>query len=280
MNTFDYNWQTYDKVEIYGKCWLPKKDTEIKGVLCLVHGFGEHIQRYHHVAEFFTNQGFGFIAYDQRGHGKTSGKRGVVPSYEDVLENVTEFLSLVKEKFQDIPLILYGHSMGGNIAMTYILNYPDAPIKGAIITSPWLRLAKSPPQWQENIGKFIGGLFKGFVMPSKLDPSHLSTDLNVGKEYMKDPLVHNKISTPLYFGVKESGGMCLKTAKDLKVNTLLMHGDDDHITSYNASRNFTLKAPAEQLKFVSWKGMRHELHNETKKEEVLNKMLDFVEDLI
>ncbi|ANQ47731.1 alpha/beta hydrolase [Flammeovirga sp. MY04] len=279
MKNFDYGWQTYDKIDIYGKCWLPENDSQLKGMICLVHGFGEHILRYEHVAQFFTDHNYGFVAYDQRGHGQTKGKRGVVPSYKDVIDNVTEFLSLIKEKFPNTPLILYGHSMGGNIVTSYVLNYPDPPIKGAIITSPWLRLTKSPPNWQEKIGEFLGGLIKDFVMPSKLTPSDLSTDLSVGEAYVKDPLVHKKISSALYFGVKESGKRSLKTAQKLKVKTLLMHGTDDNITSYDASRSFTLKCAGELLTFKSWDGLRHELHNEKKKDEVLGEMLSFVDAL-
>ncbi|MBD0400511.1 alpha/beta hydrolase [Flammeovirga sp. EKP202] len=276
MKSFEYSWQTADNIDIYGKCWLPE-DEKPKAIIAMIHGFGEHIERYAHVAAFFNENNYGFIGYDQRGHGKTPGKRGVVPSYDAVLHNVTELLSLIKEKFPDLPIFLYGHSMGGNIVSSYLLKENPSFLKGAIVTSPWLRLAVDPPAWQEKIGKFIGGIFKDFVIPSKLNPADLSTDLTVGEIYVKDPLVHNKICTALYFGVKEAGEWAIENAGQLKVNTLLMHGDDDNITSYKASEEFANKAPSENMTFKIWKGLRHEMHNEKIKEEVLSEILRFIE---
>lgn len=279
MTSFEYNWQTVDNIEIYGKCWLPTVEPP-KAIIALVHGFGEHIQRYEHVAQFFTNNDYAFIGYDQRGHGKTKGKRGVVPSYSDVLYNVSEFIALIQNKFPDVPIFIYGHSMGGNITTSFLLKEQPKSLKGAIITSPWLRLANDPPAWQENIGKFIGGIIKGFVIPSKLDPTHLSTDLSVGEAYMKDPLVHNKICTALYFGVKDAGEWNIENAVKLSVPTLLMHGDDDNITSFNASKEFANKVSKELIQFKGWDGLRHEMHNEKRKEEVLNAILSFTDSLL
>ncbi|MBB6459753.1 alpha/beta hydrolase [Flammeovirga kamogawensis] len=276
MKEFEYNWTTNDNIEIYGKCWLPKTE-EPKAIVCLIHGFGEHILRYNHVAKFFNDNGIGFIGYDQRGHGQTKGKRGVVPSYADVLYNVSEFLALVNDKFPNIPMFLYGHSMGGNIALSFLLKEQPLNLKGAIITSPWLRLASDPPAWQEQIGKFIGSIIKGFVIPSKLNPPDLSSDLSVGEEYVKDPLVHNKICTALYFGVKDAGEWNIKNADNLKTPTLLMHGTADNITSDSASKEFSENAPASLISFKKWNNLRHEMHNEVTKEEVLKDMLTFIE---
>ncbi|AZQ62807.1 alpha/beta hydrolase [Flammeovirga pectinis] len=276
MKEFEYNWTTNDTIEIYGKCWLPEIE-EPKAIVCLVHGFGEHILRYNHVAKFFNDNGIGFIGYDQRGHGQTKGKRGVVPSYEDVLYNVSEFLALVNDKLPNIPMFLYGHSMGGNIATSFLLKEQPTTLKGAIITSPWLRLATDPPAWQESIGKFIGSIIKGFVIPSKLNPPDLSSDLSVGEAYVKDPLVHNKICTALYFGVKDAGEWNIKNADKLNVPTLLMHGTADNITSEKASKEFSDNAPSVLMTFKKWENLRHEIHNEVIKEDVLNEMLQFIE---
>lgn len=275
MTSFDYSWQTNDNIEIYGKCWTVEKP---KAIVALVHGFGEHIQRYEHVASFFLNHNYTFIGYDQRGHGKTKGKRGVVPSYTEVVHNVSEFLSLIQEKFPSIPIFLYGHSMGGNIVTSFLLKEKPSFLTGAVVTSPWLRLAENPPSWQENIGRFIGGIIKGFVIPSKLNPEDLSTDLSVGEKYIKDPLVHNKICTALYFGVKEAGEWNVLNASQLETPVLIMHGGDDKITSYQASKEFSENAPNELIIFKGWEGLRHEMHNEKKKDDVLNEILKYFDE--
>ncbi|MGI6532826.1 MAG: alpha/beta fold hydrolase [Bacillota bacterium] len=83
--------------------------------------WGEHSGRYEHVASFFNEKGFSCIAFDLRGHGMSGGKRGHAKSYEAIMRDVDTL-------FEESPLgracraiVLYGHSLGGNIVLNYAL---------------------------------------------------------------------------------------------------------------------------------------------------------------
>jgi alpha-beta hydrolase superfamily lysophospholipase len=115
---FSFEWQTQDQVMLKGRCWLPEQP---KALVCLVHGFAEHMGRYTHVAEYFNAQGYGLIGFDLRGHGQSGGRRGHTPSYDDLIENIREMLALAAEKLEGLPLFLYGHSMGGNLVANYLI---------------------------------------------------------------------------------------------------------------------------------------------------------------
>ncbi|GAA4836712.1 lysophospholipase [Algivirga pacifica] len=275
---FDFEWQTQDQLTLRGKCWLPGSERP-QGLLCLIHGFGEHIGRYEHVAQFFNQHEIGLIGFDQRGHGRSDGKRGVVPSYESLLVNITEFLALTYSKFPEVPLYLYGHSMGGNIATTYLLREQPRIIKAGIITSPWYELTNQPPKLTVSLGKMISNLYPSFTVSSAIIPEDLSSDLTVGKKYMEDPLVHNKMGGTLFTGVSNAGLWILENTDKLVHPLLMMHGKADNVTSQKSSEKFARKAPKGLLKYKAWNGMRHELHNELIKEKALQYILDFLEEV-
>lgn len=272
MTTENFTWNI-DQVTLEGKIW--KTSNEPKGVVALVHGFGEHIERYQHVAEYFDQHDIALISYDQRGHGKSSGKRGHVKEYTWLLEDVDRLLAKTKETFPNSPIILYGHSWGGNIVANYILKKDTSSLAGVVLSSPWLQLAFDPPKFQIAAGKFIGSIFPSFTQSNNLDPDDLSTDLEVGKAYAADPLVHGQVSVATYFSARDAGTWALENASKLTIDTLLFHGTEDKMTSHKASEEFAQKSN-NKATLKLWEGMRHETHNEVKKEEVLKFVSEWI----
>ena len=83
----DFHWRTgTDQLKIYGQVWQPLPGNEVKAVIALVHGMGEHSGRYRRFAEFLTQKGIAIISFDQRGHGKSQGKKGHITHYNQLLE--------------------------------------------------------------------------------------------------------------------------------------------------------------------------------------------------
>jgi len=120
---------------------------ETKAIICLVHGMGEHSGRYAHVADRLTNAGYSLIALDLRGHGKSPGPRGDIPSYKAFMWDISSLLEISNKKFPQIPSFLYGHSLGENLVLNYVLrNKPR--VKGVIATGPWFHLAFEPPAFK------------------------------------------------------------------------------------------------------------------------------------
>lgn len=263
--------KTNDNLQLWGKLWSPEMPP--KGIVCLVHGFGEHIQRYHHVASAFNKAGYAFAGIDLRGHGKSGGKRGHTPSYEHLLSDLQLLIAWSKDKFPNHPLFLYGHSMGGNIAASLLLRSHNQTFKAAVLTSPWLRLRFDPPKIKVAMGRLVRKIYPKYSEHNELNPDHLSRDTTVGKAYEEDPLVNHKITTETYFSIVEAGEWALQNATPLPIPVLIMHGSDDPITSPEASEKFADKMNAE---FRLWKGMYHETHNEIGKEEVIDTMVQWV----
>ena len=83
----DFHWRTgTDQLKIYGQVWQPLPGNEVKAVIALVHGMGEHSGRYRRFAEYLTGKGIAIISFDQRGHGKSQGKKGHITHYNQLLD--------------------------------------------------------------------------------------------------------------------------------------------------------------------------------------------------
>ena len=265
-----------DGTSLYGREWLVENPT---AALCLVHGLGEHIGRYEHVAQFFNENGISFFAFDLRGHGHSEGKKGHTPSHDMFLDDVEELLMYARAEYNDIPLILYGHSLGGNIVSNYILKKNVNELAGAIISSPWLSLAQEPPSWQINLARMVSGFLPSLTQSNQLDINQLTHDDQVNLAYKKDPLVHDKISTKLFTECYREGLWALENAHKNKIPLLIYHGSDDAITSAEGSKTFAENA-GENVTYTRWEKSKHEPHNDVEKHEVLEKNLDWISNLI
>lgn len=258
--------------KIFYQKWLP--ENKAVGIIALVHGLGEHSGRYEHVAEFFTAQGFGVIAVDTYGHGQTTGKRGHADSMEAYMEQITHLLELARQTIPDKPVFLYGHSMGGALVLNYVFRYKPV-INGLIATAPAVRPGFKPPALLLIIGKIARAIAPSFTQANSLDLENLSHDREVIEKYKADPLVHNQVSGMVGISLIEWGEWLLKNAKHTTIPILLMHGTQDNLTSYEAT-----KLLADQLSgdvsFKSYENLYHEIHNEFEKQIVFDDMLGWI----
>jgi alpha-beta hydrolase superfamily lysophospholipase len=249
----------------YGVHW-PTSEAP-RAVYGIIHGHGEHIGRYGHVAEFMNQAGIAVLGYDHYGHGRTESKKGHFPSYEAVMDSIDVFVGYLREQYPGLPIFLLGHSMGGNFVANYLLKRkPD--LQGAVLSAPWFRLAFQPSSMDVFLAKMMLNIYPSFTQSSKLDAKGLSHLPEVVKAYQEDPLVHDLTSPVLFLGCEQAGEYALEHADELPIPTLLMHGDADPIISFAASESFAQKA-GKMLQWKPWPGMLHELHNETKQAEVL-----------
>jgi alpha-beta hydrolase superfamily lysophospholipase len=240
---------------------------DIKAGIILVHGIGEHIQRYSHLMERFNKKGYGIVGVDLPGHGKSDGKRGNLNSYTLTDEMLNLLITEFKKTFPGTPVFIYGHSLGGGIVLQYIIQKKPG-IKGAIVTSPWLRLSYEPNKIKLGFARMMNRLFPSFTQSSGLIVNHISHDQQVVKDYLADPLNHNKISAGLFHSASTAGNYSLQHAGELRIPILIMHGADDLITSPKATGDFASRTKLAELKI--WDGGYHELHNEVFRDEVIS----------
>ncbi len=269
MHHFETTWKARDGLDIFAEGWEP---TVIfpKAVVCLVHGLGEHVSRYAHVAEAFGREGFVLLGADLRGHGRSGGPRGHISSIEDFMQDIDVLLEQARTRYPNLPLYLYGHSLGGIQVLHYgLMRKPK--VKGVIATSSGLHTAIENQSMKVLMAKLLGSLIPTVAIPSGLDSKTISHDEKVVQAYNSDPLVHDKIS--LGFGKVMIGvtAWTLAHAGEFSLPLLLLHGKADALAFPSSSIEFA--APLkEKCTLVLWDDAYHELHNEPIKDEVFKTM--------
>lgn len=267
---------TVDGMELFAQEW--RNDAKpAHAVVCLVHGMGEHSTRYQAVAETLTNEGYILFTYDQRGHGRSPGKRGHSPSIERLTEDVEQAIATARKRYPGAPVFLYGHSMGGNVSLSCALRrQPD--IQGLILTSPWLRLAFDPPRAKQWIGRQVARVWPSFSLTTGLNPGQLYRPDEEDTPVIKDILAHNRISAAMYFGLQAEGEWSIAHAQDrLHAPLLLLHGTADGVTSYAASQQLAGCLDG-RCAFYSWQDGLHELHHDRERREVMQCVVRWIEE--
>jgi alpha-beta hydrolase superfamily lysophospholipase len=275
MNCVEFEWTSADGVRLFGCGWRADDKSEVKGVVGIVHGMGEHSGRYIEVAEALTAAGYAVLAADQRGHGKTEGKRGHIPSYEALLEGVDLLLKEARQRYPDVPCFLYGHSMGGNVVLNYLIRRKPA-LSGAIVTGPWLKLAFEPSAKDLMLGRIMDRIYPQFTSHRPSAVEKLTSDPEAARKITEDPLGHRYITARCFFSLLRGGRYALEHAAEIAVPVLLLHGVEDSVTSLSASRAFA-ESMGDLCTFKELAGYRHELHNELYRQQVFHLMLTWLE---
>ena len=260
-----------DGLALQGREWVAANPV---AVVCLVHGLGEHSGRYQHVAEALTEDGYTLLAMDLRGHGKSEGKRGHAENYTVLWSDLALLLMDAQSRHPNLPVFLYGHSLGGNLVLSYVLEKkPD--IAGIIVSAPLLRLAFDPPSWKTAAMRLMKKLRINLSLPSGLDAAALSRDMDVVNAYRSDPLIHGSVSPSLALDMLRYGENLLDHASEFTGPLLLMHGTEDRITSIEATKIFSKKTCADCTLKI-WEDVQHEPHNDPEKGAVLAFVVDWL----
>lgn len=273
MLNSESTWRTTDGLQLFAQLWQP--DDRARGVVCLVHGLGEHSGRYPHVAAAFTKAGYVLQAFDLRGHGKSEGRRGHAPSWEALFDDISLSLTQAATRFPNTPLFLYGHSLGGTLVLTYSMSC-DPQLAGVIATGPLLRAAFEPPAWKIGLGRLMYKLWPTFSLNNELDPTGISRDRAVVQAYVDDRWVHDRLSARLGLDMLQAGRWASQHGEDLRLPSLLMYGSADRLCSPGAIREFAEHVDHD-CTCQAWDGLYHEIHNEPEQDDVLRAMIQWLD---
>jgi alpha-beta hydrolase superfamily lysophospholipase len=246
----------------------------VRAWVLLTHGLGEHSGRYGHVAEALIAREFAVVGWDLRGHGRSSGERG------DILDGdcLVDDLAAVCAHFRrdDVPLFFFAHSLGGQIALR-LLEKDPAICRGAVVLSPWLRLAFNPPVWKLALAQVMMKVWPGFPQQTSKRKERLSRDPEHLGSFPDLDLVHHRISARMYFACRTAAERVMAGAGRLRTPLLLLHGDDDPVTSHHATCEFFEKAGSTDKTLRIFPANRHETHNDLDRERVIREAGEWME---
>lgn len=271
--------RTSDGISLYTELWRPQG--EVRFVVCIVHGQGEHVGRYDRLARDFNEMGGLVFGADHRGQGRSGG----APGYVDRFERYTDDLLLVLRDYAvlltddgaepgagpgKVPWFLFGHSMGGLISLVYLLDHErDIPLRGALISSPLIGLAIEVGPVKQQLVRLIAKLLPRLPVPTGLEPHTICRDPEEVQRYIADPRRVPPV-TPAWAVAMEDA--TARVNAEVRHVLLPMHwyvGTGDAICSHKATEEAfaSLRDPgAHDQSIRVWPGYYHELHNEPEAE--------------
>ena len=233
-------------------------------LVVLVHGYGEHIGRYEHVAEALVARGALVVGPDHVGHGRSSGEQALVADFEQVVDDLR---AVVEDARGGLPVVMVGHSMGGLIAARYAQRHRE-DLAGLVLTGPAVGL-----------GPVIEGWLAAPELPSDpIDVAALSRDPAVGEAYAADPLVwHGGWKRPTLEAFVAADKAIAEGPGLGDLPLLYVHGAEDEIVPAALARPVVerLAGPDSDLRVLD--GARHEVLNELGKEETIELVAGFAE---
>jgi len=252
-------------LKLYYKTWLPDKPP--RAVIAIVHGVGEHTGRYQSLADALVPAGYIVTGFDQRGHGRSEGKRGHINSWEEYREDMRIYLTEVAKLAPGLPLFLYGHSMGSLVMPDYLLHYPDG-YAGAILSGTAIDPQDSAPAHLVFLAKVMSGIWPTFSMKVKLDGSFLSRDPKVAAAYNNDPLVHWYRSARWGTEFLNRIEWLQENFKRITLPVLFLHGECDPVVSVNGARRMHEQIWSKDKTIHIYPDGLHEPHNDIEHERV------------
>ena len=249
----------------------------MNALVIMVHGLGEHSGCYDIWAEKFTQKSVGFLTFDMRGHGKSPGIRGHA-SIRNLKNDLQTIVQNMREKFPDIPLVLMGHSMGAQVVLSYAVDH-HVEIQGVIASSPGLKFLHPSSSFLLWLARWASYIVPWLTVRTGIKAAQLSPNSAATRSTKKDPLLHKKISFKLFSDLWKNGEMLLRNREQVNMPLLLMHGTDDPLCSFQASKSFAQNA-GKYATFKPWDGMRHNLLNDADSDAVFQYLMNWLSNMI
>ncbi len=259
---------------LYYRQWSPEKSTP-KAAVLLIHGLGEHCQRYNALGSYLSNAGFILSSMDLPCHGQSEGRRGHVDSFDVFQRAVLSLYEKIRTAHPETPIFLLGHSMGGLIATKLLLEHQDK-FSGALLSGAAIQSPQEPPAWQVVVIKTIAKLFPKAAM-LQLDASAVSRDPKVVEKYMVDPLVSkDKLSAKFLVEMTNTMQECKTQATKITLPILIMHGSADVMTAPEGSKLLHQSVNSSDKALKLYEGLFHEIFNEPEAQDIYAEITDWM----
>ncbi len=262
-----------------GRVWCAERP---RALVAIAHGLGEHCGRYAALAADLVQARFSVAALDLPGHGEAPGRRGDVTSWTQLREQVVPamFTALrgLPGQPMDLPHVLFGHSLGGVLALDYAIAHPRT-IVAAVASSPGLRIGM-PPWWKLALGHAARFTAPGAGFAHGLDESGMARDPEVLALRRQDHRVHDRISPRLYFSFNEARQRVQREARRLQAPTLMLQGMADRIADPKGALEFNAAAPHGMVRLITYAGVYHEVFNDPDRGQAVRDLLGWLDAVL
>lgn len=237
-----------------------------KGVIVIVHGLADHMNRYRALCSSLGEHGFAIYGYDQRGHGLSQGPRADVERFLDYARDLGQFIRHVQHREPDLGLFVFSHSMGAVVAI-HTLIHDDLDVQGLIVSAYPCRLAAGMPYWQRLICRAAARVYPAMRVSSRLEASELSHDPQIVEDYTRDDLVARTVTMRWLNEFLKACEQLRGGPIELQLPVLVLHGESDRVAAPEGAVELMNRLSTPDKSMKTYPGFKHELHNERTGEE-------------
>ncbi len=266
----------HEGIELFRQSWQP--DFAPSAVVVLVHGVGEHSGRYDNVVKPLAGSGVAVCSYDQRGHGRSPGRRVHIDRWTEYREDLHSFVQAVADEYPETPRVVYGHSMGSLVVLDYLLNYPDG-LAGSVISGVALEPIGVGSPAQVAVARLLTGVLPTLSIDLKIDANSLTSDPVALEAFREDALVTGRAtvrwgteSLATVSGIKDGMGT-------IDLPMLVIHGAEDPLNSVAGARNLFGAISASDKELRIYDRTMHEPHNDLVHEQVAEDIIRWIAHL-
>lgn len=288
--------------DIFVQSITPSDKNDVKGIISIVHGMAEHTDRYIETAQYLSEKGYAVFMHDHAGHGRSVASEddlgffGNDDGFEKITDDVKTVIDMAKKEFPDVPVIVWGHSMGSFVTRLFISKHPDAADAAVICgTSGANPAAGAGILVAKCIAKLLGTRHRSNLLDSMAFGTYnkkftgdtgfewLSVNEKNINDYVADKLCGYKFTA---FGFKDLFSLLQSVSSKEWYSSVpdslpiyLIAGDMDPVGNYGKG----VKEVYEKLKksghtnvqIKLYEGYRHEIHNEDIRNQVLDDIVSF-----
>lgn len=302
-----FTFKASDGEEIFAYNWQPEdENNNVKGIVQIAHGMAEAAHRYKRFAEKLVKEGYIVYANDHRGHGKTAPSLDEIgyigpDGYNRMVQDMKEFTDLIRDREnKDLPLFLFGHSMGSFLAQRYISHYGDN-IQGVILSGTsgdqgfvlniGISIAKrevakkGPKARSPRLNNLSFGSYNKKFEPSRTEFDWLTRNEKEVDKYIKDPYCGGIFTTSFYYdffkGLKENFEKSNLENIPKNLPIYIFAGDKDPVGNMGKGVLKLVKCyqrlGIKDLEYKLYKDGRHEMLNEINRDEVMEDVINWLD---
>jgi len=262
-----------DGVQLFVRSYWPDQYEPTRTVYW-VHGVGEHGGRYEHIAREFTSRGWRLILADLRGHGRSTGVRTHVRSfdeYSDDMLRIWEKLDLVQT-----PPVLLGHSMGGLVVVRALQTGRVAP-SSLILSSPLLGLKLHINPVSVFLGSMLVRVIPTARFSNGIDPTNMTRDSEFAAIRREDTLINKTVTAGWYFAMRDALSAGQRDALKVTLPVLSLQGSLDQTTDPAAMADWWERIRSTDKTLMVLEDHLHELFFESDWQQTTMQLLDWLD---
>ncbi len=246
--------------------WQPAP-IPVRGVVVITHGIRDYALRYQRFAEQLTKQGFAVFAQDLRGHAHSGGERQRFDSMARMVQDTDMIVNEAKQRYPNVPLFVYGHSLGGLITSRYSLDHADK-LNGVVVSGAALKRPHSVSGFSAGLAQVVALVAPGLKVV-QVDDSEFSKDKAVMAALAVDPMVsRDKLPAATAAATLKAIADVQERMTQLKLPLMVLYGTADSVNPIEGSQAFVQAVASADKTLKAYPGVYHDMLNEPERDQI------------